>query len=142
MIGLHARRYRITAPAPRSMGPLGLWRAFVFGTCAAACALAALAAFAAFAALGGAAAATGAPAAVIHIKNFTFGPSTVTVAPGQQITWVNDDPVPHTATDAQKGWDTGQLAPGASMSVTFTRAGTYAYMCAVHPFMQASVIVR
>ncbi len=79
---------------------------------------------------------------LIHIRSFTFGPATVTVDPGQQVTWVNDDPVPHTATDAAKAWDTGQLQPGTSVSVTFTKAGTYLYNCTVHPFMQATVIVR
>ena len=79
---------------------------------------------------------------VIRIKNFAFDPGTVTVASGQQVTWANDDPVPHTATNAQKVWDTGQLQPGGSVSVTFTKPGAYAYACTVHPFMQAAIVVR
>jgi len=79
---------------------------------------------------------------LIHIKSFAFGPATVTVDRGQQVTWVNDDPVPHTATDAAQAWDTGQLQPGSTVSVTFTKTGTYLYNCTVHPFMQAKVVVR
>jgi len=79
---------------------------------------------------------------IIHIKNFAFGPASVTVAPGQQVTWVNDDPVPHTATSAKKAWDTGPLQSGGTFSVTFTKPGTYVYTCTVHPFMQATITVR
>ena len=81
-------------------------------------------------------------ALLIHIKSFAFGPAVVTIEPGQQVTWVNDDPVPHTATGADKAWDTGQLQPGTRVSVTFTKPGTYVYNCTVHPFMQATVVVR
>ncbi|HLJ59385.1 MAG TPA: cupredoxin domain-containing protein [bacterium] len=84
--------------------------------------------------------ATGA-GAQIHIKNFAYGPVTVTVGTGQQVTWVNDDAVPHTATAAGKQWDSGQLAPGSSFTVTMTKPGTYVYNCEVHPFMQAKVVV-
>ena len=84
--------------------------------------------------------ATGA-GAQIHIKNFAYGPVTVTVGAGQKVTWVNDDAVPHTATAAGKQWDSGQIAPGSSFTVTMAKPGTYVYNCAVHPFMQAKVVV-
>lgn len=84
--------------------------------------------------------ATGA-GAQIHIKNFAYGPVTVTVGAGQKVTWVNDDAVPHTATAVGKQWDSGQLGPGGSFTVTMTKPGTYAYHCEVHPFMQAKVVV-
>jgi plastocyanin len=78
---------------------------------------------------------------VIHIKNFAFEPGTLTVKPDQQVTWVNDDPVPHTATNVAKVWDTGQLQPRATFSTIFTKPGVYLYNCTVHPFMQAKIIV-
>src|SRR5262249_55503324 len=34
------------------------------------------------------------------------------------------------------------VAPGTSKSVTFSTAGTFAYHCAIHPFMHGSVGVR
>jgi len=77
----------------------------------------------------------------VNIKDFAFGPTTLTIAAGERVTWANDDSVPHTATSADNSWDTGQLQPGHSTTITFTRPGTYAYHCAVHPFMQAKVVV-
>lgn len=34
----------------------------------------------------------------ITIENFTFNPASVTIAPGTEVTWVNNDEVAHTAT--------------------------------------------
>jgi YVTN family beta-propeller protein len=75
------------------------------------------------------------------IAQFAFSPATVTVAPGQPVTWTNTDPVQHTTTSDTPGWDSGPLAPGANFAHTFTTAGTYAYHCDIHPFMHGTVIV-
>jgi YVTN family beta-propeller protein len=80
----------------------------------------------------------------IRIRAFAYTPATVTVAVGHKVTWINDDPVPHTATAQTthgKLWDVGQVVPGASMTVTMTKPGTYVYQCDDHPFMQAKLIV-
>src|SRR5690242_4856925 len=34
--------------------------------------------------------------AEVKIDNFSFGPATLTVAPGTTVTWVNHDDIPHT----------------------------------------------
>jgi plastocyanin len=39
------------------------------------------------------------------------------------------------------GWDSGDLANGASFSHTFTAPGTYAFHCNIHPSMTGSVTV-
>jgi hypothetical protein len=43
-------------------------------------------------------------------------------------------------------WPQGQVPPGLppinSFSVKFTKAGTYDYMCEVHPWMTGDVIVK
>jgi YVTN family beta-propeller protein len=80
----------------------------------------------------------------IHIRAFMFAAQTVSVAAGRAVTWINDDVVPHTATaqtDHGKLWDTGQVVPGSSMTVTMSKPGTYVYQCDVHPFMRGKVIV-
>ena len=77
----------------------------------------------------------------IQMKNFAFDPAATTVRVGQTLSWTNDDVVPHTATADQKAWDSGQMAPGRSFTVTVTKPGTYGYTCANHPFMHAKVIV-
>ena len=82
--------------------------------------------------------------AQIHIRAFSFGAQTVTVAAGHAVTWINDDPVPHTATAQTtegKLWDTGQVVPGGTMRVTLTTPGTFVYQCDDHPFMRAKLIV-
>lgn len=79
--------------------------------------------------------------AQIRMRNFAFGPATVTVALGHSVTWIDDDAVPHSATAQGRQWDTDQVVPGGSVTVTMTKPGTYAYSCNDHPFMQAKVIV-
>src|SRR4029453_19182222 len=61
----------------------------------------------------------------VTMGNFAFSPATVTVTAGDTITWTNDDAIVHTATSATGAFDSGDLAPGDSYSVTFTTAGTY-----------------
>lgn len=92
-----------------------------------------------------------APARVVHpvahaagtsavtIRDFSFGPSAITVHVGDTVTWSNAGPTAHTATGA--GFDTGILGKGRSGSHTFTTAGTFAYHCTLHPFMHGTVVV-
>jgi len=87
------------------------------------------------------AAAAGARPIQIQMKNFAFDPPAITIKAGQKLTWTNDDVVPHTSTADRKMWDSGQMAPGRSYTVTVTKPGTYEYACSVHPFMRAKVIV-
>jgi plastocyanin len=77
--------------------------------------------------------------AVVNIQNFSFQPSSVTVAVGGAVTWTNQDNTPHTATG--NGISTGTLNRGQSGSATFSRAGTYPYQCSIHPNMTGQVVV-
>ena len=80
--------------------------------------------------------------AKVSIANFEFMPGEITIAPGESVTWTNDDGAPHGLVyqDGAKGTDL--LLPGASFSRQFDRPGTYDYSCAVHPYMTGRVIVR
>jgi plastocyanin len=69
-----------------------------------------------------------------------FQPGSITVDLGQQVTFINLDDHPHTATGA--GFDTGQIAPGQQVTVTFDHAGSFPYACAIHPAMTGTVLVR
>ena len=87
--------------------------------------------------------ATPAPSAVAaKIVDFGFTPATLTVAMGTRVTWTNTGQVDHTVTANGGAFDSGTLAPGASFSFTFKTAGTFAYHCAIHPFMTGTVIVK
>jgi len=78
----------------------------------------------------------------VTIQNFAFSPKTLTVAPGTTIMWTNKDSAPHTVTsDSGSTLASGDLSQGKSYTHTFTKAGTYAYHCAIHPFMHGTVIV-
>ena len=80
--------------------------------------------------------------ASIEIKNFTFGPKTITVKKDTKVTFANQDSVSHTATSDDGSFDTGLLAKGESQSITFDEAGTYNYHCTPHPNMKATIIVQ
>jgi plastocyanin len=77
----------------------------------------------------------------VTIADFHFTPPSSTVHVGDTITWTNDGPSSHTATARDGSFDTGTLSKGQSASHTFTRAGTFAYVCTIHPFMHGTITV-
>jgi len=82
-------------------------------------------------------------AVTVDIADFKFAPIDVTVKAGTKVSWVNRDTAPHTATlDGAGGFDTGTLNKGDKKAVWFEKPGTYAYICAFHPFMKATVVVE
>jgi amicyanin len=82
------------------------------------------------------------PVATVGMDHSTFIPSEITVAPGTTVTWVNNEAMPHTVVDANKGFRSKILAKDASFSFTFTTAGDYDYVCSIHPNMKGKVIVK
>jgi plastocyanin len=76
------------------------------------------------------------------IVDFSFSPATVTIHVGDTVTWTNQGKQPHTATANDGSFDTGTLKTGQSASHQFTKAGTFAYICSIHPFMHGTVIVQ
>ena len=76
----------------------------------------------------------------VAISGFSYSPATVTVTVGDTVTWTNSDAQAHTATG--DGWNTGDLGNGDSGSITFQTAGTFDYMCGIHPAMRGTVVVR
>ena len=82
--------------------------------------------------------------AKIVIDNFTFDPPELTVPVGAEVTWLNRDDVPHTATSTAKpkAFDSGALDTDQTYSHVFTKPGEYEYFCAVHPKMTGRVIVK
>jgi plastocyanin len=75
----------------------------------------------------------------VTIRDFSFGPATLNIKVGDAVTWRNRGKTDHTATG--KSFDTGVLSPGTSGSFTFRRAGTFAYVCSIHPNMKGTVKV-
>src|SRR5690349_14361917 len=78
----------------------------------------------------------------VDIKDFKYGPAQLTVPAGTRVTWTNHDEEPHTITSAGGTFTSTGLSHEETFSQTFTRPGTYAYFCALHPQMKATVVVR
>ena len=83
---------------------------------------------------------TGGPA--VSIENFNIVPATITVAPGTTVVWTNHDDVEHTVTASDNSFSSPAIQTDGQFSYTFSTPGTYAYFCAIHPFMTAKVIVQ
>jgi plastocyanin len=78
----------------------------------------------------------------ITIKNFAFGPTSLTVAPGATVTVTNKDSVAHTITSSKAGFDTGDIGPGQSKTFTAPKTpGSYAYICSIHQYMTGTLVV-
>jgi LPXTG-motif cell wall-anchored protein len=61
-----------------------------------------------------------------------FSPRTLTVDPGETVTWSNDGENLHTVTSDDGVFDSGPMDAGAAFSFTFEQPGTYPYYCQVH----------
>jgi amicyanin len=79
--------------------------------------------------------------AAVGIINFKFTPSAVTVKVGTTVVWTNNDTVAHTVNFDTGGINSNVLNQNDQFSYTFSTPGTYAYICAIHPFMHGSVTV-
>jgi plastocyanin len=85
-----------------------------------------------------------ASASEVKIDNFNFSPATLTVPAGTMVTWTNRDDIPHTvvSTDDPRVFRSKVLDTDEKFSFTFSKPGTYAYFCSVHPKMTGKVIVE
>jgi plastocyanin len=80
----------------------------------------------------------------VVIAEMKFSPATVTVRPGDYVTWINKDIVDHTATtpaSARQPFDSQLIRQGASWTRRFTATGTFEYLCTYHPTMTGAVRV-
>ncbi|RAP73414.1 plastocyanin/azurin family copper-binding protein [Paenibacillus montanisoli] len=95
---------------------------------------------------------------------FSMQPGVTYIHEGDTVTFTNKDMLaPHTVTflaggppltdpnrpadpsgskwDGTKPLDSGQLMPGMTYTVTFTKSGAYAYYCQIHPMMRGTIVV-
>lgn len=77
----------------------------------------------------------------VSIDNFAFVPATLTVAAGGTVTWTNRDEEPHTVVANDGSFHSPGIGSQATYSHTFPTAGTFDYVCSIHPFMHATVVV-
>lgn len=88
---------------------------------------------------------TGSPAAAagdqVSIDNFAFAPATLTVKAGTTVMWTNRDEEPHTVAASDGSFHSPGMGTGATYSHTFPTAGTFDYVCSIHPMMHGTVVV-
>lgn len=78
----------------------------------------------------------------VQIAGMAFVPATLTIAVGDTVRFTNTDGAPHTATFTRGGLTTRRLGRGQSDELTFARAGSFDYVCEVHPHMTGRIVVR
>lgn len=80
----------------------------------------------------------------VKINNYSFSPGTLTVPVGTTVSWTNRDETIHTvvAQDAAHSFKSGGLDTDDKFSFTFDKAGTYVYICTVHPYMTGKIVVQ
>jgi plastocyanin len=78
----------------------------------------------------------------VRITNFVFAPATVRAKVGQRVRWEHQDAgVIHTVTAVGGEFRSRRLEEGDEFSHLFRTAGSFAYLCAVHPDMRGTVRV-
>jgi plastocyanin len=87
-------------------------------------------------------AATAAPPPPLDILHHKYLPPTVTVPKGTTVKWVNHDEDTHTVTSATGLFASTAIEPEQTFTHTFSEPGTYAYFCALHPLMKATITVK
>ncbi len=79
--------------------------------------------------------------------NECFLPATITINPGESVTFQNTDTAPHTSTSGSSAngpsgvWDSTLVMIDMSYTTPALSEGTYPYFCMVHPWMVGTVIV-
>jgi plastocyanin len=93
----------------------------------------------------------------VDIKGFMFQPNPLRIAVGTTVQWTDEDEILHTVTSGMRTYDEQHLqkdiipgAPGFDFQLdgkgrtatfTFSRAGSFSYLCSRHPGMDAQIVV-
>lgn len=82
--------------------------------------------------------------ASVRVLGGFFDPATLSIAPGDEVTWTNEDSMPHTVTSS---WDAGAsfdqvLRGGESFTFAFPDVGSFGVHCRPHNGMEMSVSVQ
>jgi plastocyanin len=79
----------------------------------------------------------------VTMEGIAFNPAEITIKAGDTVTWTNEDSAGHDVTgDAFKSGAAGGIGNGDTFEHTFDEAGTFDYVCTVHPGMEGTVKVE
>ena len=79
---------------------------------------------------------------MVTIDNFAFASRELTVAVGSTVRWINHDDILHSVVAKSAAFRSKALDTDDVYSFTFTSAGTFDYVCGLHPQMTGTVIVK
>ncbi len=79
----------------------------------------------------------------VAVKNNAFSPGTVKIRRGDKVVWKwTQGGVPHNVTPASGGAGSKTTSrKGATFAKTFSKAGTFKYVCTIHSSMKLTVKV-
>jgi plastocyanin len=78
----------------------------------------------------------------VAIDKFAFDPEELTVAVGDTVVWTNAEGVGHSVVSGDDTFASDRLEQGDAFEFTFDTAGTFAYICGIHPSMAGTVVVE
>ena len=82
-------------------------------------------------------------AVMVSIADFSYEPAQISVAPGAEITFDNEDEAKHTATAEDESFDTDSIEGGASGTIRAPdQPGTYEFVCTFHANMNGTLVVE
>jgi plastocyanin len=85
---------------------------------------------------------TGSTANEVDVANFHFSPAMLTVKVGTTVTWKGVSGSHTVTSDAGAPMAFDQpISQGSTVTVTFTKAGTYNYHCSIHASMHGTIVV-
>jgi plastocyanin len=77
----------------------------------------------------------------INAEDFDFSKASLSVKTGDTVEWSNTGSTEHTVKGP--GFFSKAIEPGAKFAHRFDRAGTFRYICTLHPeAMRATIVVR
>ena len=80
----------------------------------------------------------------VAVKNNSFSPSTVSINKGDKVTWKwTQGGVPHNVTPSSGAAGSATSSKkGFTFTKTFSKSGTFKYVCTIHSNMKMTVKVR
>jgi len=81
------------------------------------------------------------PGAASYATGYEPDNITVVIGVNNTVIWTNNDNEPHTVTASDGSFDSGNMNPGATFTYTFTKPGSYTYICTYHTWMRGYVTV-
>jgi plastocyanin len=83
-----------------------------------------------------------APKGTVVIQAFQYAPEELTVAPGDTVTWDNEDVFIHTVTADSGAWSSPELRRGQRYVWVPSDTGRFTYHCSAHAIMHGVLVVR